>query len=100
MELVRPEGRAEAVARWRVRAAEWRAAEVAEAVFGGRVVPRLTGLGGSDFQGLLELEVPFRDLAKHRRAESRFLAAAARDPLLSAVPLVVTFAPREWVRVP
>jgi hypothetical protein len=80
--------------RWEVRAAEWRAVAIAEAVFGGRVVPRLAGGPGVGFRALLELEVPFDDLDRHRDAEERFLAAAGRDELLADVPMLVLFAPR------
>lgn len=81
--------------RWAVRAAHWRAHALAEEVFGGRVETRLQGLRTDEgFRGLLLLDVDFRDLAEHREAESRFLAAAGGDPLLSTVPLVYVVGPR------
>jgi len=89
---------------WRVRAAEYRARALAELVFGGDVPTRLTGgpagpmRGGPDetggFQGMVSLDVPFVDLDVHRRRERLFRASAARDPVLSRVPLVFVFRPR------
>jgi hypothetical protein len=78
--------------RWEVRAAQWRARELAEAVFEGEVVARLSGRSARGaFRGLLHLEVPFADLASHRSREARFLASAGEDPVLSRVPLIVVF---------
>jgi len=74
---------------------EWRAVVLAEAVFGGSVVPRLvSGQPGRGFRAILELEVPFDDLDRHGAAEAAFLEAARRDELLGGIPLVVLFAPR------
>ena len=82
--------------RWEVRAAHWRAHALAEEVFGDRVRTSLEGLRtGGDLRGLLRLEVGFRDLDEHRRAEARFLAAAGGDPLLSTVPLLYVVGPRD-----
>jgi hypothetical protein len=94
VELHVPGGRAEQTRRWEARAAQWRAVELAEAVFGGPVEARLTGGGAAGFRGLLELGVPFEDLARHRRAEHCFLAAARQDEVLGRLPLVVVLTPR------
>lgn len=96
MEVLDPSLRRDEVSRWELRALEWRAVALAEIVFGGRVAPRLSG--GAATRGLhaiLELEVPFDDLERHREAEATFLAAARRDELLGTRPMVVLFAPRE-----
>ena len=86
--------RAEAQARWAVRAAQWRARELAEAVFGEGVEARLRGLRtAGPARGLLTLAVPFADLDTHRTQEARFMAAAHDDPVLSRVPLVYVFGP-------
>lgn len=80
--------------RWEIRAAQWRARELAEAVFGGAVGARLTGrTPRGAFHGLLHLEVPFENLDTHRSLEAVFLASAARDPLLGGVPLVFVLSP-------
>lgn len=95
LEHVEPEQRRDVERRWAVRAAQWRATALAEWAFEGRVVPRLAGRSESaGFRALLELEVPFDDLDRHRRAEDRFLAAARRDDHLAAMPMVVVFTPR------
>lgn len=90
--LERDFDRDERRARWAVRAAQWRARELAEAVFGAVSESTLKGLrpsGGA--RGLLVLGVPFRDLETHRAREARFMAAAHADPILSQVPLVYVF---------
>ncbi len=75
-------------------AARWRAGALAEAVFGGRVVPRLrSARTAAGFRALLELEVPFRDLDEHRDAEDRFLQAASGDEVLGSIPVVFVFTP-------
>ena len=75
-----------------MRAAEWRARELAETVFGRVAGASLLGLRlGGELRGLLHLEVPFVDLDVHRDRERRFLAAAADDPILTQVPLVYVF---------
>jgi len=90
----RPFSPAEQRARWAVRAAQWRARELAEAVFGRVGAASLVGLRPSGpMRGLLEMEVPFDDLAAHREREARFMAAAREDPVLALVPLVFVFAP-------
>ena len=80
--------------RWEARAAQWRARELAEAVFGGEVEARLDGPKRGPFRGLLHLDVPFADLAEHRRRERAFLAAAVADPVLARMPLVFVFGAR------
>ena len=85
----------EHLARWEVRAAQYRAHELAQATFGTPVRMHLMGLrtrGG--MRGLLEMGVPFSDLPEHRAREARFLAAVGEDPLLSRVPLVYVLGPR------
>jgi hypothetical protein len=85
---------AQARARWAVRAAQWRARELAEAVFGDVGESSLRGLRtDGPARGLLTLTVPFDDLETHRELEARFMAAAYHDPVLSRVPLVYVFGP-------
>jgi hypothetical protein len=85
---------AEVQERWAVRAAQWRARELAESVFGDGVEARLRGLRTrGPARGLLTLGVPFADLATHRSREARFMAAASDDPILSRVPLIYVFGP-------
>ena len=80
--------------RWEARAAQWRARELAESVFGGQVNARLTGRAGrTPFRGLLYLDVPFRDLETHRALESVFLVCASRDPILGRIPFVYVLGP-------
>ncbi|MGD2068768.1 MAG: hypothetical protein PVI57_08860 [Gemmatimonadota bacterium] len=82
--------------RWEVRSAQWRAAALAESIFGRPVRVRMRGgdpAGRGAFRGLLRLEVPFRDLELQRWRERTFQACAARDPVLTRVPLVYVFAP-------
>jgi hypothetical protein len=77
-----------------VRAAQWRAREVAEAVFGHVGAMTLTGLrADGPLRGLLRLDVAFRGLGEHREKERRFLAAVDADPLLSTVRLVYVIGP-------
>lgn len=85
----RPAAPAERRARWEVRAAQWRARELAEAAFGEVSDSRLLGLrveGG--LRGLLRLEVPWTGHEQHSAREARFLEATERDPILSNVRLV------------
>lgn len=90
----RPYSPAEQRARWEVRAAQWRARELAVAIFGEVSDGALLGLrAAGDLRGLLHLSVPFDDLEAHRELEVRFLAAADADPILSRVPLVYVFEP-------
>lgn len=86
--------RAEVLRRWTTRALQWRAVALAEIVFGGPVETRLRGGAAMGFHGLLELEVPFDDLERHREREARFLASARHDDVLGGMPVVVTFTPR------
>lgn len=81
--------------RWEVRAAQWRALDLARTIFGSDTRARLVGgAPGQAFRGLLRLEVPFRELDDHRWREGLFLAWAAEDPVLSRVPFVFVFDPR------
>jgi len=90
----RPFSPAEQRARWEVRAAEWRAREIAEAVFGRVASASLTGLRpAGPLRGLLHMEVPFPSLQEHRDRERLFLAAVRTDPILTQVPLVYVFGP-------
>ncbi len=90
----RPLSPAEQRARWEVRAAQWRARELAEHAFGSVSSMGLTGIrGDGPLRGLLRLDVPFSDLELHRRREAVFLEAAHADPVLSVVPLVFVIAP-------
>lgn len=85
---------AERRARWEVRAAQWRAYELAEHVFGGVSRMDLTGLRVEGLlRGLLRLDVPFQDLECHAELQARFLAAVASDPLLSRIELVYVIGP-------
>ena len=75
-------------------AARWRAGALAEAVFGGRVVPRpRPARTVAGFRALVELEVPFRGLDEHLEAEDRFLRAASGDEVLGTIPVVFVFTP-------
>lgn len=90
----RPLTQAEQQARWAVRAAQWRAYEIAESVFGAVTRSSLIGLRSSgEMRGLLNLEVPFVDLGTHRSLEARFMAAVDSDPVLARVPLVYVLGP-------
>jgi hypothetical protein len=90
----RPRSLSEQRARWEVRAAQWRAREIAESVFGRVASTALIGLrSDGPLRGLLHLEVPFRDLDAHREREALFLDAAAADPILERIRLVYVFGP-------
>lgn len=79
----------------RAQAARWRAGALAEAIFGDGVVPRVRyARGAAGFQALVELEVPFEDLERHRAAEHRFVHEAGRDEVLSRIPTLFVFTPR------
>ena len=81
-------------ARWEVRAAQWRAVEIARAAFQGDVRVWMSGIRREgDMRGLLRLDVPFQDLDRHRLREARFLSLVRADPLLSQVPLVYVVGP-------
>jgi|GEM_PF-976655 hypothetical protein len=91
-----PASPAEQRARWQVRAAQWRAHELAHLVFGGVSDMGLIGMRlGGEMRGLLRLDVPFDDLDLHRDREARFMAAVATDPLLSSVPLLYVIGPSD-----
>lgn len=82
------------VGRWEVRAAQWRALELASAAFGEPVRSSLLGLRTRGaLRGLLRLDVPWEGLERHREREALFLAMADADPLLSRVPLVFVLGP-------
>lgn len=85
----------ERAARWEVRAAQYRAHELAQETFGGPVRTHLLGMRTRGaMRGLLEMGVPFSDLAAYQVREARFLAAVGADPLLARVPLVYVLGPR------
>ena len=84
--------REEQVGRWEVRAAQWRAMELAHAVFGEGARGTLLGIrhvGG--LRGLFKLDVPFHSLDAHREKERAFLGMVDADPLMRRVPLVFVF---------
>jgi hypothetical protein len=82
--------------RWEVRAAQWRAHELATETFGPGVALSLIGLRHHGrLRGLLRLDVPFRDLDAHAEGEARFLAAVHQDPILTRVPLLYVVGPLE-----
>lgn len=92
--LERTLDREEQQSRWAVRAAQWRARELAEIVFGAVAESSLRGLRTKGpARGLLLLRVPFEDLASHQAREARFMAAAEADPVLGQIPLVYVFGP-------
>lgn len=80
--------------RWEVRAAQWRAIELARAAFGGEIRGSMLGMrGAGPMRGLLHMSVPFGDLERHRQREARFLSLVDADPLLSRVPLLYVVGP-------
>jgi hypothetical protein len=90
----RPLSESERRARWEVRAAQWRARAIAEAVFGRVAESSLLGAkAGGALRGLLRLSVPFAGLHQHREREARFLAAVEADPVLARVRLVYVIGP-------
>jgi hypothetical protein len=92
--LQRPHSLSEQRARWEVRAAQWRARELAELVFGVVSESALSALRPhGPLRGLLRLRVPFSDLALHREREARFMAAVESDPVLARIRLVYVIAP-------
>jgi hypothetical protein len=92
--IQRPWSVAEQRARWEVRAAQWRARELAELVFGEVTESALASLRPvGALRGLLRLRVPFSDLGAHREREARFLAAVDSDPILTRIRLVYVIAP-------
>ncbi len=82
------------VRRWVVRAAQWKALELAEQVFGPGVEARLEGdAGPPPFRGLVRLAVPFHGLERHWRRERIFTELAGQDEVLREAPLVFVFEP-------
>ncbi len=80
--------------RWEVRAAQWRALELARAAFGPGVRATLLGIRHrGSLRGLLKLDVPFTDLDIHREREAAFLGMVGDDPLMTRVPLVFVVGP-------
>ena len=89
-----PDSPAERQSRWEVRAAQWRAHEIAHVVFAGVTGMGLVGLRREgSVRGLLRLDVPFDDLDVHREREARFMAAVSMDPVLSSVRLLYVIGP-------
>lgn len=79
---------------WELRAAQWRAWALAEAIFGEAVQVHLASRGGPrTFRGLLTLTVPFSNLRQHREREAMFMACADQDPLLGSLPFIYVFQP-------
>lgn len=92
--LQRPHSLVERRARWEVRAAQWRARELAEVVFGDVTDTSLLSLRPhGPLRGLLQLDVPFEDVEAHRAREARFMAAVEADPVLARIRLVYVLAP-------
>jgi len=86
----------ERLQRWEVRAAQWRAHELALNAFGRGVQMSLTGLRHhGSLRGLLRLDVPFEDLETHQDREARFMASVRHDPVLTHVPLLYVVGPIE-----
>jgi hypothetical protein len=78
--------------RWSLRAAQWRALEIARTIFGRGAGVRLGSYGpGGGFHGLVYLRVPFHGLDDHLAREARFTRLAGADELLARVPLVFIF---------
>ena len=99
--LQQPRSAAEQRARWAVRAAQWRAVDLARTVWGSVGRTAMLGMGThADFRGLLHLEVPFRGLDEHRRLEAVFLEGAAADPILAGVPLLFAVGPAPYEQRP
>ncbi len=88
------EDRVDLSRRWSIRAAQWRALELARTVFGEEASASLGSLPPrGPFSGLLHLAVPFENIEDHRSREARFAALAGSDELLRTVPLVFVFEP-------
>lgn len=86
----------ERLQRWEVRAAQWRAHELAQSAFGAGVHMSMTGLRhNGSLRGLLRLDVPFEDLETHLDREARFMASVSLDPVLTRVPLLYVVGPIE-----
>ncbi len=85
---------AERIGRWEVRAAQWRALELARSAFGAEARGSMIGLRHQGpMRGLMRLDVPFEDLDEHRRREANFLGMVGADPILARVPLVFVVGP-------
>lgn len=85
---------AERLGRWEVRAAQWRALELAREVFGAEARASMIGIRVEGaMRGLLKLDVPFEALDEHRARERDFMSQVGLDPLLSRVPLVYVLGP-------
>lgn len=85
---------AERKGRWEVRAAQWRAMELARAAFGVGVRGTLMGLRHDGaLRGLLKLDVPFDSLDLHSAREKTFLEMVSDDPLMARVPLLFVVGP-------
>ena len=77
-----------------LRVARWRAAAIAERIFGVPLDHRVIGAGSAaGFRGMLEFDVVFDRLDAHVERESAFVHAVRRDPLLGSLPLVYLFTP-------
>lgn len=84
----------ERLGRIEVRAAQWKAVELARMVFGRDVGVAMVGLRTrGPLRGLLRLDVPFETLERHREREGVFLSLVGQDPLLARVPLVYILGP-------
>lgn len=81
--------------RWERRSAQWRAMELAQAVFGEEetLVELASYPSRNGFHGLLHVRVPFDDLESHRAREARFTELVDRDEILSRLPMVFVFDP-------
>ena len=85
---------AERQARREVRAAAWRAREIAEVVFGRVSESSLVGLrSDGPLRGLMRLDVPFVNLRVHEDRQAQFMAAVDLDPILERVGLVYAIGP-------
>ena len=85
---------AERRARKEVRAATWRAREIAEVVFGRVIQSSLVGLRlDGRLRGLMRLDVPFVDLHAHEDRQAQFIAAVNLDPILKRVSFVYVIGP-------
>jgi hypothetical protein len=87
--------RAEASARWQMRAFQMAALELAQQVFGPEATVYLLPWAPHPLMaGGLTLQVPFGNLEDHRAREALFLALAGRDPILNRAPIVYIFQPQ------
>jgi hypothetical protein len=80
--------------RWEVRAAQWRAHELATEIFGAVYGSSMLGLRTSgDVRGLLHLEVPFASVDVHKEREAIFMSCVTSDPILSRIDLIYVVGP-------